>query len=133
MSEASRGVLDTSVVIDHDLIDAEQLPEESAITAVTLAELAAGPHATENRDERARRQDRLQWAAATWDPLPFDSEAARMYGRVFSAARAAGLSTRARVADLLIAATAAASGLPLYTRNPSDFSSLKRILKVVKI
>jgi predicted nucleic acid-binding protein len=133
MNEPGRGVLDTSVLIDHDLIAAERLPDESAITAVTLAELAAGPHATENADERARRQDRLQWVAATWDPLPFDSEAARMYGRVFAASRAAGQSSRARLADLLIAATAAANGLPLYTRNPSDFAPLKRILKIVKV
>ena len=89
MTEPTRGVLDTSVLIDHDLIVAERLPDESAITAVTLAELAAGPHATENNDERARRQDRLQWAAATWDPLPFDADSARMYARVFAAARAA--------------------------------------------
>lgn len=133
MTEASRGVLDTSVLIDHDLIAAEQLPDESAITSVTLAELAAGPHATENPDERARRQDRLQWATATWDPLPFDEESARMYGRVFAATRAAGQSSRARLADLLIASTTAANGLPLYTRNPSDFGALRGILKVVKI
>ena len=133
MTEASRGVLDTSVLIDHDQIIADQLPDESAITAVTLAELAAGPHATENKDERARRQDRLQWATATWDPLPFDADSARMYGRVFAAARAAGQSSRARLVDLLIASTAAANGLPLYTRNPSDFAALKRILKVVKV
>jgi predicted nucleic acid-binding protein len=133
MNEPSRGVLDTSVLIDHDIIAAERLPDESAITAVTLAELAAGPHATENADERARRQDRLQWAAGTWDPLPFDMDAARMYGRVFAAARAAGESSRARFADLLIAATAAANGLPLYTRNPSDFAALKRVLKVIKV
>jgi predicted nucleic acid-binding protein len=94
MTEVSRGVLDTSVLIDHDQIIADQLPDESAITAVTLAELAAGPHATENKDERARRQDRLQWATATWDPLPFDADSARMYGRVFAAARAAGQSSR---------------------------------------
>jgi predicted nucleic acid-binding protein len=133
MTEPTRGLLDTSVVIDHDRIDVEQLPDESAISAVTLAELAAGPHATENKDERARRQDRLQWAAATWDPLPFDAESARMYGRVFAAARAVGQSSRARLADLLIASTAAANELPLYTRNPSDFSALKRILKVIKV
>ena len=133
MTEASRGVLDTSVLIDHDQIIADQLPDESAIAAVTLAELAAGPHATENKDERARRQDRLQWATATWDPLPFDADSARMYGRVFAAARAAGKTSRARLADLLIASTAAAIGLPLYTRNPSDFTALKRILKVVKV
>jgi len=133
MTESARGVLDTSVVIDHDVIDVELLPDESAISAVTLAELAAGPHATENRDERARRQDRLQWATATWDPLPFDAESARMYGRVFAAARASGRTSRARLADLLIASTAAAIGLPLYTRNPSDFDALKRILKVISI
>jgi predicted nucleic acid-binding protein len=133
MTEASRGVLDTSVLIDHDLIAAERLPDESAITAVTLAELAAGPHATEDKHERARRQDRLQWATATWDPLPFDSDSARIYGRIFAAARAAGQSSRARFADLLIASTAAANGLPLYTRNPSDFAALQGILKVVKV
>ncbi len=75
-----RGLLDTSVLIDHDLIDADRLPDESAIAAVTLAELAAGPHATEDESERARRQDHLQWASATWDPLPFDADAARAYG-----------------------------------------------------
>ncbi len=133
MAEFTQGVLDTSVLIDHDLIDTALLPDESAITAVTLAELAAGPHATENKDERARRQDRLQWAAATWDPLPFDAESARMYGRVFAAVRAAGQTSRSRIADLLIASTAAANGLPLYTRNPADFGSLKRILKVIQI
>ena len=133
MTEPTRGVLDTSVVIDHDVIGPALLPEESAISAVTLAELAAGPHATENKDERARRQDRLQWATATWEPLPFDAESARMYGRMFAAARASGKSSRARLADLLIASTAAANGLPLYTRNPSDFDALTRILKVIGI
>jgi hypothetical protein len=133
MPEPSRGLLDTSVIIDHDLIDAALLPEESAIAAVTLAELAAGPHATEDTLERARRQDRLQWATATWDPLPFDADAARMYGRMFAAARAAGRTHRSRLADLLIAATAAANSLPVYTRNPSDFDALKSIIKVVSI
>jgi len=125
--------LDTSVLVDHDVIDSALLPDESAISAVTLAELAAGPHATEDQDERARRQDRLQWAAATWDPLPFDAEAARMYGRMFAAARAARQSSRSRLADLLIASTAAANNLPLYTRNPADFQTLKRVVRVVAL
>ena len=133
MTEPTRGVLDTSVLIDHDTIDPALLPDESAISAVTLAELAAGPHATESKDERARRQDRLQWATSTWDPLPFDAESARMYGRMFAAARAAGQSSRTRLADLLIASTAAANGFPLYTRNPADFVALKRILKVIGV
>lgn len=133
MAEPTRGLLDTSVVIDHDVIDPALLPDESAIAAVTLAELAAGPHATEDKDERARRQDRLQWATSTWDPLPFDGEAARMYGRMFAAARAAGQTSRSRLADLLIASTAAANGLPVYTRNPSDFDALRTIIKVVRV
>ncbi len=133
MSETTRGVLDTSVVIDHDQIDADRLPDESAISAVTLAELAAGAHATERKDERARRQDRLQWATATWDPLPFDAEAARIYGRLFAAERAAGRSSRARLADLLIAATASANDLPLYTRNPADFGDLMDIVTIIEV
>jgi predicted nucleic acid-binding protein len=133
MTELTRGLLDTSVLIDHDVIDPASLPDESAISTITLAELAAGPHATEDKDERARRQDRLQWASTTWDPLPFDGEAARMYGRMFAAARAAGQSSRSRLADLLIASTAAANSLPLYTRNPSDFDALRAIVKVVHI
>jgi len=126
-------LLDTSVVVDHDLVDPALLPDESAIAAVTLAELAAGPHATKDEQERARRQDRLQWAAATWDPIPFDTEAARTYGRIFAATRAAGRSSRTRLADLLIASTAAANGLPLYTRNPTDFAGLEQIVNIVAV
>lgn len=133
MAEPTRGLLDTSVVIDHDVIDPALLPDESAIAAITLAELAAGPHATDDQDERARRQDRLQWATSTWEPLPFDGDAARLYGRMFAAARAAGQTSRSRLADLLIAATAAAYGLPVYTRNPADFDALKAIIKVVPV
>lgn len=133
MSEPARGLLDTSVVVDHDVVDPGALPDESAISAITLAELAAGPHATSDDEERSRRQDRLQWAAATWDPLPFDADTARAYGRVFAAARQAGRSSRTRVADLLIAATAAANGLDLYTRNPRDFAGLERIVTVVGV
>jgi predicted nucleic acid-binding protein len=133
MTDPTRGLLDTSVVIDHDVIDPGLLPDQSAIAAITLAELAAGAHATEDKDERARRQDRLQWATATWDPLPFDAEAARMYGRMFAAARAAGQKSRSRLADLLVASTAAANSLPVYTRNPSDFDALKGIIKVVPL
>ncbi len=133
MSEPTRGLLDTSVVIDHDVIDPALLPDESAIAAITLAELATGPHATDNPDERARRQDRLQWATSTWEPLPFDGDPARQYGRLFAATRAARQTSRSHFADLLIAATAAAAGLPVYTRNPSDFEALQAIVKVVAI
>lgn len=130
MTEPTRGLLDTSVVVDHDVIDPDQLPDESAIAAITLAELAAGPHATSDDEERTRRQDRLHWAAATWDPLPFDADAARAYARVFAASKKAGRSSRTRLADLLIAATALANGLPLYTRNGSDFAGFDDLLTV---
>jgi hypothetical protein len=133
MAEPTRGLLDTSVVVDHDLIAPSLLPDESAIAAVTLAELAAGPHATQDPEERARRQDRLQWAAATWDPMPFDADAARAYGRVFAATRLAGRTSRSRFADLLIAATAAAQGLRLYTRNKADFAGLESLVTVVEV
>jgi predicted nucleic acid-binding protein len=126
----SRGLLDTSVLVDHDLIDPARLPEESAIAAITLAELNAGSHATADDAERARRQDRLMWATSTWDPLPFDAAAARAYGLVFAATRRAGRTSRARLADLLIAATALANDLPIYTRNPADFAGLQDLLRV---
>ena len=121
------------MVVDHDLLDPDALPDESAITAITLAELAAGPHATDDEEERTRRQDRLQWAAATWDSLPFDGDAARAYARVFAATRAAGRTSRTRMADLLIAAIAAANGLDLYTRNPEDLRGLDRVVSVIKV
>ena len=126
----ARGLLDTSVVIDLNLVDGDRLPGETAITTITLAELAAGPHATSNREERSRRQDRLVWAASQWDSLPFDVAAARSYGRVYAAVKGRGRSTRRRLADLLIAAIALANDLPLYTRNPADFEGLERLIAI---
>jgi predicted nucleic acid-binding protein len=101
---------------------------------VTLAELAAGPHATADPEERARRQDRLQRTEATFEPLPVDGAVARAYGRVFAAVSGAGRKARGRRAfDLLIAATALAAQLPLYTRNPSDFEGLEGLIEVVAV
>jgi hypothetical protein len=77
---AQPGVIDTSGVIDLEQLEADQLPFELAVIAITMTELAAGPHATGDADERARRQERLQRAEAAFDPLPFDREAARAYG-----------------------------------------------------
>ena len=105
-----------------------------AVSAITMAELAAGPHATSDPDERARRQDRLQRAEATFEPLPFDVDAARAYGVVYAAVMATGRKARgARAVDLLIAATAAAAQLPLYTRNPMDFAGLEGIVDIVAV
>src|SRR5205807_8223772 len=112
----ARGVIDTSVVIELEQIDPATLPSELAISAVTMAELAAGPHATAHAAERARRQDRLQRTEAAFDPIPVDAAVARAYGRVYAARTAAGRKARDRRAfDLLIAATALAAELTLYT------------------
>lgn len=127
-----RGVLDTSVVVDLEDIQPSRLPAEVAVSAITMAELAAGPHAATEAEERARRQDRLQRAEAAFDPLPFDAEAARAYGRLYAAVVASGRKARgARAVDLLIAATAAAAGLPLYTRNGDDFRAVEELVEVV--
>jgi predicted nucleic acid-binding protein len=127
-----RGLLDTSVVIDLPRIDPSSLPRTAAISAISLAELAAGPHAAQDPGELARRQERLQRVEAFFDPLPFDSDAARAYGRVYAEVMGAGRKARGRRAvDLLIAATALAAGLPLYTRNPDDFNGLAGLIEVV--
>lgn len=128
------GLLDTSVVIDwDDPTVAGALPEEVAVSAITLAELAAGPHLATSSSEGARRQTRLQQLEATFEPLPFDATAARSYGQVVAAVIETGRSHRRRIADLLIAATAHANGLALYTRNPDDFAGLGDLVDVVGI
>ena len=130
----SRALIDTSVVIDLDVIDTERLPRELAVSALTMAELAAGPHATTDSAERARRQDRLQRAEATFEPLPVNGDVARAYGRVYAAVVAAGRKARGRRAiDLFIAATAVAADLPLYTRNPADFAGVSELLEIVEV
>ncbi len=129
-----RGIIDTSVVIDLEQLEAGQLPMELAVSAITMAELAAGPHATQDAEERARRQDRLQRAEAAFDPLPFDGEAARAYGRIYAAEIASGRKARGtRALDLLIAATACAANLPVFTRNPEDFRGLKDLVDVIEL
>jgi len=129
-----RLLLNTSVVIDVDSIDPNRRPVEVAVSALTMAELAAGLHATDDPDERARRQDRLQRAEAAFDPLPFDAEASRAYGRIYAAVASAGRKARgARAVDLLIAATACSSGLPLYSKNPDDLRALDGLVDVVAL
>lgn len=135
MTEAGRrGLLDTSVLIDVDIPEvARELPDQSAISVVTLAELTAGPHAAKDPMERAIRQQRLQWAEATFDALPLDNAAARWYGVLVAAVLQTGRKHRRRMADLLIAATAAAHEIPLYTRNPDDFEGLGSEVRVVAL
>src|SRR5579875_182253 len=130
----SVGLLDTSLIIDwDDPAVSTALPDEAAISAVTLAELTAGPHLASRSDERARRQARLQQVEATFDAIAFDAAAARSYGQVVAAVMETGRSHRRRIADLLIAATAHANRLPLYTRNPDDFDGLGKLVDVIEI
>jgi predicted nucleic acid-binding protein len=128
------GLLDTSVVIDwHDPAVLAALPDQMAISVITTAELAAGPHLAASAAEAARRQARLQEVESKLEPLPFDSAAVRSYGLVVAAVAGGGRRPRSRFADLLIAATAHAHGLDLYTRNGKDFSGLDDLVRVITI
>lgn len=130
----SEGLADTSVLIDWDDARVQAaLPDELAVSTISLAELAAGPHLARDPLERARRQARLQEVEALFDTLAFDREAARSYGQVVAAVTAAGRSHRGRFADLLIAAIGHANGLPVYTRNAEDFDGLGGVVQVIAL
>jgi predicted nucleic acid-binding protein len=137
-----QGLLDTNIMILRRWVDPEELPLEMAISAITLAELSAGPHEVRRNEEqddydehaeRARRLDVLQRAENEFDPIPFDAEAARIYGRVCAAVVSTGRKPRRRVADLMIAAIAIAEDLPLFTTNPDDFKGLEDLLTLVPV
>jgi predicted nucleic acid-binding protein len=137
-----QGLVDTNILILRAWIDPAELPDEMAISAITLAELSAGPHEVRPNDdqdrydehaERARRLELLQRAENEFDPVPFDVEAARIFGRVTAAAIATGHRPRRRVLDLMIASTAIAEGLPLYTTNPADFAGLEPLVPIMRV
>jgi predicted nucleic acid-binding protein len=122
------------VIVDLDRLHPSSLPVEISVSAITLAELAAGPHAASNAAERSRRQEQLQQTEAGVEVLPFTAASARAHGRVYAAVSSSGRKARgARAVDLLIAATALANGLPLYTRNPGDFRALDGLVEVVAV
>lgn len=123
-SDLQTGILDTSVLLLLGRLDPDLLPEEPLITAVTLAELSVGPLVASSESERAARQAHLQAAEADFDPLPFDAAVARSFGLVAASLRRAGRKPAARAYDAMIAATAVANGLPVYTCNPRDFSGI---------
>lgn len=128
-----RGLLDTNtVILLTRMTDASALPAELFIAAVTLAELSVGPLVASTDTERAARQAHLQQAEADFEALPFDSRAARAFGGVAASLRQAGRKTSARVYDAMIAATAIANQLPLYTCNPDDFGGIEG-LEVVAV
>ena len=132
-ADRTRGILDTStVILLPRLTDAAPLPVEPLITAVTLAELSVGPLVARTEEERAARQAHLQQAEADFDALPFDSAAARAFGQVAASLRRSGRKPAARAYDAMIAATAVANGLPVYTCNPDDFTGVDD-LRIVAI
>ena len=121
----ARGILDTSTVIAmRDITDPSALPSEPLITTVTLAELSAGPLVARDERVRAARQAHLQEAEADFDPLPFDRASARAFGQLAASLRQSGRKTTARAYDALIAATAIAHHLPVYTCNAADFQGI---------
>ncbi|MDX6395847.1 MAG: hypothetical protein QOJ73_6910 [Streptosporangiaceae bacterium] len=130
---SARGLIDTNIVIHLAALDGAGLPDEMVISAVTLAELSAGPHHTSDPAERARRMSVLQHAESTFEPLPFDTDAARAFGLISAAVLAAGRTPRRRIADLMIASTAVANRLPLYTTNAGDFTGIGDLLTVVAV
>ena len=124
-ARSARGILDTStIILSQRIDDPRALPAEPTITAVTLAELSVGPLVTDDENERAARQAHLQQAEADFDPLPFDAASARAFGRVAASLRRSGRKATARAYDAMIAATAVANELPVYTCNPSDFAGI---------
>lgn len=124
MSETSAGIIDTNTLILLERLDPSVLPDEPIITAITLAELSVGPLVAIDDQERAARQARLQETEASFEPLPFDASAARVFGRVAASLRRSGRKPSARAFDALIASTAIANGLELYTCNPKDYTGI---------
>lgn len=122
----------STVILLGRLADPDELPQESVISAMTLAELSAGPHVARTDTERSARQQHLQQAEADFEILPFDAESARAFGGVAAALRTSGRKPAARAYDALIAASAVAHGMPLYTCNRDDFSGIpQRDLRAV--
>lgn len=130
---AERGLLDTSVLFDLDNIDLDRLPDYWAISAVTLAELSAGPAAANDPVERARRANQAHAVSELVECISFDDRAARAYALVYGAVMKAGRKPKRRAFDLLIASCALAEGLDLYTRNPGDFRGLEELIRVIQI
>lgn len=79
---------------------------------------------TDQESVRVARLAHLQQAEADFDPLPFDASAARAFGRVAASLGRSGRKASARAYDAMIAATAIANDLPVFTCNPADFSGI---------
>jgi predicted nucleic acid-binding protein len=129
-----RGLIDTSVAVDIRDLDATRFPKQVAISVLTLGELATGPHAARDELTRARRQSHLQFVETNLEALPFDPSCARAYGIAYAAVDRSGRKAHGgRAVDLMIAATALAYELPLYTRNAKDLRGLEELIEIVEV
>ena len=124
----SRGILDTSVLIASDI---SPIPGELGISVASVAELHFGVLVAKTPEVRAGRLTRLSTIQRRFDPLPVDDAVADSYGRLAARVAQVGRQPRARVMDLLIAATAAAHHASLYTRNPGDLHGLDHLLAII--
>lgn len=100
--------------------------------------MTAGVHLVRGDDaaaraERSKRTEVLQRVEDEFDPIPFDTDAARAFGRVSAAVLAVGRSSRRRMADLMIASVAMANELAVFTTNPDDFVGLDGLVEVVAV
>ena len=126
-----RGLLDTSVFVADEQgreLAADRLPEEAAISVVTLAELELGVHMAAAEDVRGRRLRTLQSTRATYAALAVDEAVASAFAELVATARTAG--RRPKVQDTWIAATARAHGVAVYTQD-DDFDALA--VRVVRV
>ena len=137
-----QGLLDTNILVLRRWIDPAELPDQMAISAITLAGLSAGPHQVRpdseqdlygEHEERARRTEAPQRAESESGPVPSGAGAARIYGRVTAAVAAAVRQPRRRIAGLMIAAAAIAGGLPLVTTGPGDYAGLEKLIRIVPV
>jgi predicted nucleic acid-binding protein len=124
-----RALLDTSVVIDPT---GAEIPAgtELAISTITVAELGIGVVAARDDAERVRRTIHLQRTRTAFEELPVDGSVAEAYVTTAIAMRSEGRNHRPRSFDLLIAATALAHDLPLFTRDVRDFILLRHLVDV---
>lgn len=125
-----RAVLDTSVVIATDV---PPLEGELAISAATLAELHFGVLVARDAANRAERLRRLSVLQRKFDALPIDDAVAVSYGQLAAAVVDADRQPRARVFDLLIAATAHAHSASLYTRNADDLVGVDQLIEIIPV
>lgn len=117
-----RGLLDTSVFVGREQgRPLGAMPEQAAISVMTLAELHLGVLLAKDQKTRAQRLRTLGAVESAFDAFPIDADVARAFAEIVAAARKKG--RRAKVVDALIAATAVTHDLPVYSQD-ADFGTI---------